>query len=68
MKVTFKFNLDTRANTSYSRFTTFDLSTDKGERQLGYTKEEWLAKTFDEKQEVLKEWAGHIEFHLEEEE
>lgn len=66
MKVT--FHLDNGANIHSCRSQTFDLSTDKGERQLGYTKEEWLAKTFDEKQEVLKEWAGHIEFYLEEEE
>lgn len=67
MKVT--FHLDNGANVHSCRSQTFDLSTDKGERQLGYTKEEWLEKTFDEKYEVLKEWAdSYIEFYFEEEE
>jgi len=67
MKVT--FNLDSCANIHSCKSVTFDLNTEKGQKSLGYTKEEWLALTEDEKEEEVNEWAAnHVEIYYEEEE
>lgn len=65
MKVT--FNVDSRANIHSCKSHTFDLNTERGQSQFGYTKEEWLNFTDDEKQKIVEEWAmGHIEYYYEE--
>lgn len=67
MKVT--FNLDNGANIHSCRSVTFDLETEKGQKELGYTKEEWTDLSDDEKQEEVQNWAdNYLEIYYEEEE
>jgi hypothetical protein len=65
MKVT--FNLDNGANIHSCKSVTFNLNTEKGQKSLGYTKEEWVRFTDVEKNEICHEWANnHIEIYYEE--
>lgn len=65
MKVT--VNIDSGANIGSCKSQVWDLSTEKGVSSFGYTKEEWLSMSADEKWEVCNEWAqNHLEIYFEE--
>ena len=66
MKVT--FNVDSGANIHSCKSVTWDLSTEKGRKSFGFTANEWLSLSEDEKDEVVREWADQIaEVYWEEE-
>ena len=65
MKVT--FYVDSRANIKSCRSVTWNLDDPKDVRSFGYTKEEWLSLSEDEKDEIIQEWANEtIDLYYEE--
>lgn len=57
MKVT--LYVDSGANIHSRKEMTFDLDTESGRTKFGYSKEEWISFTDDEKYKVAKEWADN---------
>lgn len=65
MKITFKCN--NGANIHSVRKETWDLSNEKHVRNFGYSKEEWLELSEEEKNEICTEWANEsMEIYYEE--
>lgn len=65
MKVT--FNVDNGANIHSCRSKTWDLSDERDVKSFGFTKEEWLSLSVDEKHEEVNRWAqNHLELYFEE--
>jgi hypothetical protein len=62
MKVT--FNLDSGVNIHSCKSHSWDLNTEKGQKAFGYTKEEWISFSDDEKYQVCKERVSLLELAL----
>ena len=62
-----KFFVNSGASIHSTKEVEYDLDTEKGVRRFGYSKEEWLNFSHDEKDEILKDWVDQtIEFGYEE--
>ncbi len=66
MKVS--FNVDSCANIHSCKTETWDLSKEKDLKSFGFTEEEWLALSEEEKNEEVRKWADErMEMYFEEE-